>query len=70
MGHTAIDYPVSNPYMVRICPMSLSLVRVTSTLIASKASSNPFTNTSETSKTALSVKYPNKTMNKTPCGSY
>jgi len=45
-------------------------VKVTSTPIASKASSNPFSNTSETSKTVLSVQYPSKTMNKTLCGSY
>ena len=43
---------------------------LTSTPIASKAASNHLTNTSETSKTVLSVQYPSKTMNKTLCGSY
>ena len=43
---------------------------LTSTPIASKAASNHLTNSSETSKTVLSVQYPSKTMNKTLCGSY
>ena len=43
---------------------------LTSTPIASKASSIHLTNNNETSKTVLSVQYPSKTMNKTLCGSY
>ena len=80
IGSIGVSPIASHPYglVLQAFPSQLTVTPLreipqpilTSTPIASKAPSNHPTNTSETSKTVLSVQYPSKTFNKTLCGSY
>ena len=80
IGSIGVSHIPSHPYglVLQAFPSQLTVRPaceipqpiLTSTPIASKAASNHLNNTSETSKTVLSVQYPSKKMNKTLCGSY